>query len=84
MVSKAGVIHIAGLPRQQQIRNPDQCDENACYGEGEPVDLFHCMPTEADDVQRRLSMFIQDADKSSPSASAHTLNSCFNSTVEVI
>ena len=93
MVSSAGVIHIR-LTLQHQVGNPDQCDENACICEGEPVDLFHRAPHDADSARRRLSMSFQDADNGRPSASAHNsrtfssainaLNSCLNCTVEGI
>jgi hypothetical protein len=88
-----GVIHIR-LTLQHQVGNPDQCDENACNCEGEPVDLFHRAPHDADSARRRLSMSFQDADNGRPSASAHNsrtfssainaLNSCLNCTVEGI
>jgi hypothetical protein len=64
MTSKAGVIHIAALPRQQQIRNPDQCDKRACYGKGEPVDLFHCVPTASAHNSRTLSSAMEALDSS--------------------
>jgi hypothetical protein len=79
---------------QHQVGNPDQCNENACHCESEPIDLFHVAPRDDDNARRRSSMSFQGADKGMASASAHNsrtfssamniLNSCFTCTVEGI